>query len=62
VEKRTQVRLEPHLFSSARHWTAESARKGLEMAFPATSQNSGNIFSTRKLAIRKKKYKRSSKW
>ena len=62
VEKRTPGKLELHSFSSARHWTTASVRKGLEMASPATSQNTGNIFSTWKLAIRKKKYKMSSKW
>ena len=37
-------------------------QKGSEMASLVTSQNTGNIFSTRKLAIRRKKYKMSSKW
>ena len=36
--------------------------EGSETASQVTSQNTGNIFSTRKLAIRKKKYKMSSKW
>jgi GTP cyclohydrolase I len=54
--------LELHSVSSARHWTTASVRKGLEMASLATSQNTGNISSTRRLAIRKKKYKMSSKW
>jgi S-(hydroxymethyl)glutathione dehydrogenase/alcohol dehydrogenase len=49
-------------FSSARHSTTASAQKGSEMASLVTSQNTGNIFSTRKLAIRRKKYKMSSKW
>lgn len=62
VEKRTSGTLELYSFSSARHWTTASVRKGLEMASLATSQNTGNIFSTWKLAIRKKKYKMSSKW
>jgi len=62
VEKRTQGKLALHSFSSARHWTTASVRKGLEMASRATSQNTGNIFSTRKLAIRKKRYKTSLKW
>ena len=38
-----------------------SVRKGLEMASLATSQNTGNTFSTWKLAIRRNKYKMSSK-
>ncbi|SRR5258708_4074399 len=62
VGKRTPGTLELHSFSSARHWTTASVRKGLEMASPATSQNTGNICSTRKLAVRKTKYKMSSKW
>lgn len=62
VEKRTRRKLVPHSFSSARHWTTASVRKGPEMAFLMTPQNTGNIFSKRKLAIRKKKYKMSSKW
>ena len=62
AEKRTPGRLAPHSFSSARHSTTASAQKGSEMASLVTSQNTGNIFSTRKLAIQRKKYKMSSKW
>ena len=58
----TQGKLAPHSFSSARHSTTASVQKGSEMASLVTSQNTGNIFSTRKLAIRRKKYKMSSKW
>ena len=46
VEKRTSGILELHSFSSARHWTTASVRKGLEIASLVRSQNTGNIFST----------------
>ena len=60
--KRTPGTLELPSFSSARHSTTASVRRDSEMAFLPTSQNTGSTFSTWKLAIRKKKYKMSSKW
>jgi hypothetical protein len=51
VEKSTQGKFAPHSFSSAGHSTTASVRKRSEMASLVISQNTGNIFSTRKLAI-----------
>jgi hypothetical protein len=48
--KETPGILELHSFSSTRHWTTASVRKGLEMASLATSQNTGNNSSTWALA------------